>query len=479
MIKSISILGAGTSGFISALILKKKFPHLKIEIIKSEKIGVIGVGEGSTEHWKMFCNILGISLNEFILNCDATIKLGILFENWHNKSFLHSILDDFTQTNNNYYTKLGYLILKNKKLHYPHTLNNLLMRAQKKIDACGANQLHFDTFKLNKFLEKKSKEFGINVIVDDVIDAEFYENGNVSSLISKNKKYQSDIFIDCSGFNRFLLHKKMSVKWKSYSKYLPMNSAFAFLTEKMEDYNLWTKATAHSSGWSWSIPTQSKTGNGYVFCDDFISFDEAKNEMDNFYKQDLDIRKVFKFEPGRLEKFWHKNCISIGISGNFVEPLEATSIGSTIQQIRCLCDYLPSQDSKTYNKQMNEMFDNIVDFIQVHYLTQREDTPFWKFVKYDMEKTPSLNEKLCTWKNRLPRKNEIISSWNLFSAINFIYILNGLDFFDKENLKQEYEYYKNSLIEQDIENMLDVVDKSVKIKHVDYIHHLKKNLQYI
>lgn len=470
MDKSIAILGGGTAGYVSALILKKQFPQFKVKIIKSEEVGIVGVGEGTTEHWKIFCDLLDINLNEFIIHCDSTFKFGILFDGWSSNKFLHSVTEEFSSTKNNYYAKLSYLILNNKILHHSYFLDNFTT------DFNRPNQLHFDTHKLNYFLDFKSKELGIEIVSDNILDVELCKSGNISCLVSKKMKYYADIFLDCSGFSRFLLHKNLNIKWISYSKYLPLNSAFTFLTEKGADYNLWTKATAHKNGWSWSIPTQSRTGNGYVFCDKFTSIDNAKREMDLYYKKDLTVGKVFKFDPGRLEKFWHKNCISIGLSSNFVEPLEATSIGSIIQQVRCLCEYLPSEDSSKYNDLMTEMFDNIVDFIQAHYLTQREDSNFWKEIKYKFLLTDTLKENLSLWKNRMPKNGENISIWNLFNPINYIHILNGLNYFNKKNLLKEYEYYKNDLIEKQIEkDIFELENQFPKIKHKLLIENIKKN----
>jgi tryptophan halogenase len=203
-------------------------------------------------------------------------------------------------------------------------------------------------------------------------------------------------------------------------------------------------ATAQNAGWSWTIPTQTRTGNGYVYCDGFIGKEEAHQEMEEKYGQKLEIAREFRFDPGRLEKAWHKNCYAVGLSQSFVEPLEATSIGSVIQQMFCFIHYLPSYDINKCNVRINNIFDNIVDYVQAHYLVQREDTEFWKEVKYNLKLTDSLSNHLEMWKNRLPQVVDISCPWGMFSAVNYIPILYGLNWFDVEKIKEEYQFYSVS-----------------------------------
>jgi tryptophan halogenase len=482
-IKSITVLGGGTAGLISALLLKKNFPHIDIQLIKSEKIGTIGVGEGTTEHWRIFTDLVEIDMLEYMKECEATIKIGVSFEQWTKKPYIHSIFGGYDLTHNGYYSIYGHLISNDYDPLYlcPRFFyDNLIFENNLKNHNFFSNQYHFDAGKLNKFLEKNAKKYGIKIITDDIIDAELDESGNINCLISNDNSYFSDFFIDCSGFQRFLLHKKLNVRWKSYSKYLPLNSAFAFLTEEMEDYSILTKITSHSSGWSWSIPTQSRTGNGYVFCDEFISFDDAKTEMEQFHNRNLDIKKVFKFEPGKLEKFWYKNCVAVGISAGFVEPLEATSISFSIQQIRCLCTLIASGDSETYNYHMNSTFNNIFDFIQAHYITKREDTSFWKEVKNNLNVTNSLSENLIKWKNRLPHSSDIDCAWPVFHPINYIQMLYAQEWFDIEKIKKEYEFYgQNELIKDMVNKLLTNNELQNKIGHRDFIKKITNKNSFI
>lgn len=446
IINDIIVVGGGTAGLISALMLKTKFPQKNIKIIESSNVGIVGVGESSTEHWAKFCEYVGISQLSVILNANATFKLGVYFENWSENDFIHSVGYPFTHLSDSYYKVYGHLIANNslpmQLLSSNIPKNKLGMTHFNNINNSPTNQYHFDTFALNKFLHNECNKKGIGVIVDDIECVILDEiTDEILSISSEKDEYFADFFIDCSGFSRLLLGDVYDVKWTSYAEYLPVNSAIAFATDEMKEYNLYTKSTARKSGWSWMIPTQTRTGNGYVYCDSFTNKEEAHREMEEAYGQSLEIAREFKFQPGRMEKAWHKNCYAVGLSQSFVEPLEATSIGSVIQQMFCFMNFLPSYDIKTCNEKINLIFDNIVDYVQAHYLVKKEDTPFWKEVKYNLKLTGNLENYLEMWKNRLPSDIDISENWRMFSAVNYIPILHGLGWFNIEKIKYEYENF--------------------------------------
>ena len=434
-LNTIAIVGGGTAGCISALVLKRRFPSLDIRIIESEKIGIVGVGEGTTEQWEDFVEYVGLDHKEIIREWGATFKMGIRYDNWDDEPFMQALYSKYGDING-YYAAYAHLISNNRP-------NRELQPEWVWDNECPHGdiptiQYHFDTFKLNKFLHTKCKERGIDIVIDDLTQVKYHRNGNISSVVSETDKYYADFFIDCSGFRRFL---SKNILWKSYSKYLPLNSAIAFQTEEMEEYNMWTKATAHSSGWGWTIPVQGKTGNGYVYSDNFISKEEAHEEMENYLGRKIEDVKHFKFDAGRLEKFWNKNCVSIGLSSNFVEPLEASSIGSAIYQSFILLAMLPSYDYKRYNEITINMFDNIVDFIVAHYLVRREDTPFWKMIKNNLKIPDSLQHNLDTWKYRMPHTTDIHIPWAMFYSNHYIPILYGLKWFDVNTIAEEYKMF--------------------------------------
>lgn len=444
--KRILIVGGGTAGKTTALILKTRFPQTTVDIVESTKIGIVGVGEGSTEHWSEFCKFVDISFYEVIRECDATFKIGIYFDNWDDETFMHSILPPYDDESAGYFYTYAHLIANNspKRSLQPEYAweNKVSLTHFNHENDIPVLQFHFNTQKLNTFLTKKCIERGINIFDDDIVHVDVGNNDRINFVSSDEMKYQYDYYIDSTGFRRLLLHEHLGVKWKSYAEYLPLNSAIAFPTEEMEEYNMWTKATAHDAGWSWRIPVRDRTGNGYVFCDNFISKEQAHQEMEQYYGRPLDIARQFKFDPGRLETFWKGNCIAIGLSSSFVEPLEATSIGSTINQAFALMNFLPSNDSVRFNQICETMFDNIVDYIVAHYLVRREDTPFWKEIKYNLKVPDSLQHYLDMWKHRLPNTTDCRVPWGMFSGINYIPVLYGLNWFDTAKIKDEMSMVK-------------------------------------
>ena len=479
-IDSIIVVGGGTAGCVSALILKARFPQIRIKLIESAKIGIVGVGESSTEHWAEFCAYVGINQLDAILHCNATFKVGVHYENWAEEDFMHTLGPPYNDLYGSYYGVYGYLISKGCK---PKDLcrnyvwkNELSTRYFNTLDDSPTYQYHFDTFALNKFLHTICVRNGIEMVVDDLTGVSLNEEtGDIRSVVSNNMEYFADFFIDSTGFARLLLQKTYGIKWKSYSEYLPVNSAFVFPTEEAEEYNKQTKITARNSGWSWTVPTQTRTGNGYVYNDSFITKDEAVQEMEEAYGHKINVVKDFKFDAGRVEKAWYKNCYAVGLSQSFIEPLEATSIGSVIQQMFCFIHFLPSYDSETCNKYVSDIFDNLLDYVQAHYLVKKENTPFWKEVKYNLKLTSNLQSYLDKWKNRLPSSSDIICPWGMFEAGNYIQILYGLGWFDVDKIKQEYSYYAPT-IEQSILYNIDpkMTTPIFSISHKTFIKELVK-----
>lgn len=479
-VKKIAVVGAGTAGLICAMILKRRL-DVEIDVIYSSNIGIVGVGEGSTEQFEEFRKFMGISQREILAECDATYKIGIMFDGWTsdpNQRYMHSVFTDISQTAGLYMFVNAKKIIDQESLVYKDTHASLLFEGDTELDHPQIiNQFHFNTHKLNDFLIRKSKEMGINFIDDDIEDVTLDENGNISTLIgSKNKYAFYDFFIDSTGFKRVLINK-LGAKWNSYSKYLKVNSAITFPTEDEDNYNIWTLAKAMKNGWMFRLPVWGRYGNGYIYDKNHTTMEEAKKEVDEYFGRDIEIKKEFTFDPGCLEKFWIKNCCAVGLSGSFVEPLEATSIGSTIQQSFMLSHKLASyseKDIELYNKNYGAVMENIRDYIILHYLTDRKDTEFWKETS-SIELPEKLEYMLDVWKYRLPTNEDIFydSGYILFRKENFIQIMYGLNKFDLKSLKREYYSYNRDLRDYTQTILNDVAsrnyDRTGKITHKRFI----------
>lgn len=450
MINSLIVVGGGTSGLVSSLMLKSSWPDLNITVIESSNIGIIGVGEGSTEHFKMFANHVGIYIPDLFRETDATFKTGIRFTNWHGDGtdYWHSISEQYSSRapeNDSYYM---FLRMVSDNFDPADTMWEISRNSHH----CEplhltTSQFHFDTFKLNNYLHKLAKEKGIEFIDADIVDVELDEDGYVAFLIDQNnQRYTSDFYVDSSGFRR-VIGSKLGIKWISCQEELPMNSAMAFPTPGTHDIPSHTQATALSSGWMWRIPTQKRYGNGYVFCDSFITEDQAMHELETIHGE-VNIGKKIKFTPGYVDNFFVKNCVMIGLSSIFVEPLEASSIGTTIQQtsllIPAIFSYSKTDGNKTanvYNTYMEGISKNVIDFIQLHYFTQRDDSEFWRWCKSNIKLTEFNRDTLDYFKTNWVNSHYFSNTMVLFSGVNWIQVMHGLRLFDIDKIKSRFDKY--------------------------------------
>jgi tryptophan halogenase len=270
-------------------------------------------------------------------------------------------------------------------------------------------------------------------------------------LVNKdNVKYSADFFVDSSGFKR-VISSKLGAKWNDCKEYLPMDRAFAFPTAGEDNIPSWTLSRALSSGWQWRIPTQERYGNGYVYSSEFLSDDQALAEMQQYYKDPIQVGKSFKFSAGYVDKFWIKNCVSIGLAGSFVEPLEATSIGTSIQQAFALGSAILSwtkgneKMANTYNQQFEIVAKNIIDFVQLHYITKRNDSPFWRSCK-DLKLTDFNKETLEHFKTVIPSRAYFPNHWILFTEQNWLQVLHGLKLLDTEKIKEIWSAQNKDVI---------------------------------
>lgn len=469
----IAIVGGGTSGLIAALILKQDNPKYHIDLIESKKIGIVGVGEGSTEHWSTFMHHCQINLAEMIEETDATFKYGIDFVNWNGdgKKYLHSLSGEMTVESQTGLKFLFANIIANNKSPDELVPNHILENKHIK-PYHGVNQFHFDTFKLNEYLHKLCKSRGIGIIEDEIDYVQLDDEGFVDGLIGTKHHYY-DFYVDSSGFFRLINQKRLGVKWISYSKYLPLNSAIAFPTERKEDIPSTTLSRSMNAGWLWRIPTQNRFGNGYVFSDAFITPEEAQEEVEDLYGHPINIGKHVKFDPGRLEKAWVKNSVAIGLSASFIEPLEATSIGTSIQQSFMLSNILGSFDRRNtyaedyYNHHFAELLDNILEFVALHYRCKRTDTTFWRYTK-NISLPPGLAQKLEMFEYRYPDKADFLNHYNMFREANWIQVMHGLGLINpdiaKTRLSYEPDHILNSL-QMNLNAMQNQMQQAERVSH--------------
>ncbi|MDG1751513.1 MAG: tryptophan 7-halogenase [Thalassotalea sp.] len=404
--KNIVIVGGGTAGWMTAHLMlehwSKSDNKVSITLIESPEIGVIGVGEGSTPQLKTFFDKIRVSEEEWMPQCNASYKNGILFKNWSTrKGFEHyfhpftSLIDAHTAPAFVYNTQFR------RKGHdvecKPDTFFLAAHLAEKQRTPIGNNNFpfdisygyHFDAVLLGKFLREVGIKKGVNHISAKVIATELTDSGDIKQLIlADDTKVEGDFFIDCSGFASILLQKALKVPFISFKENLFNDSAVTIATPRnpSENLNSQTIATAMKYGWAWDIPLTNRTGNGYVYSSEFCTKEQAEEELRNKLNLKDGAIKAnhLTMKVGRVKKHWYRNCLAVGLSQGFIEPLEATALHFVQETIETFIDLYSKGDLKNdlqteFNEKINARFDGIRDYIVAHYrLTDREDTEYWR-----------------------------------------------------------------------------------------------------
>jgi tryptophan halogenase len=461
----IVIVGGGTAGWIAALYISTIHSDIKLTLIESEDIGIIGAGEGST------ALLTGIISNKsFNFNCDeldfikktgATMKYGIRHKGWTNnidQSYIGPIDGSMTGNHNVDATFLhacsklpieeihrasaaGFLI-KNKKASFTKNLH----------DKVDAHAYHFDAHLVGKYFKEICLKNNVEHINDQVLDVNLLETGNIGSLnLASGKIIEGDFFIDASGFKKLLI-EKMGSKWISYKKYLPVNAALPFQIKYKENEEIspTTLAWAHSAGWMWRIPVRERYGAGYVFSDDFTTPEKAQAEIEQSLGHEIDPIRLIKFDAGRLDKYWNKNCLAIGLASAFLEPLEATSIHSTIVMINWfvtdfLRDYSSQIDNpsnqKLFNDRCDKMFESFKDFLVMHYQGGRTDSEFWKYISSGATETDFVRALKESCKSRIPNSRDFDNFAGSAGGPVWSYVMAGPGVITQKIAQSELDFY--------------------------------------
>ena len=443
-IKHVVIAGGGTAGWIAAALLNKVLGKvINITLIESTHIGTVGVGEATIPPIMQLNNALGINEQHFINATNATIKLGIEFENW--KSSAHSYMHAFGTLGKNFpfcdfYNfwlkgqtqgckddfwdfSLNYQAAKNNKFAPLNTISNTSLPGL-------SYAYHFDASLYAEFLKHLATERGVKHLdakINEVMQCP--TSGNIQSLtLDDGSSISGDLFLDCTGLRALLIEQTLNTGFVDWSHYLPCDSAIAVQTASNDELKPYTRSIAHSAGWQWQIPLQHRMGNGLVYCSRHISDDDAKQLLlNNLPAEPITEPRLIKFKTGRRLKQWHKNVVAIGLSSGFLEPLESTSIHLIQSAVTRLIKLFPRHGVSDalvteFNKQSITEIEHIRDFIILHYkLTEREDTPFWRQCK-QMEIPQSLAHKMDLFKQtgKVVREND-----ELFAEVAWQQVMIG------------------------------------------------------
>jgi len=420
MVKKILIVGGGSAGWSTAAYMSKKLKNIQIELIESSDIPVVGVGESTVPPIVQFMEELGLSEEEWMPKCNATYKSSIRFKNFHQ-------LDEPAM----WYPFEPVEILNNRPLsrywHYKHLTDKKYANRYSFYDynfivpeICRQNKTvksipntsyayHFDAGLWGEVLKELAKKNGVKQYIDTITEVHQDEKGNITSVSRKDgDDIEADLFIDCSGFASLLIGKTLNEPFEDMYKHLFNNKAIAMplpYEDKEKEMVSYTNCHALSSGWVWTTPLYNRIGTGYVYSDKYKDPEDAEHEFRTHLGfervKDLQARHI-DIRVGKHKRTWVKNCVAIGLSAGFIEPLESTGLQIIQGAVQLLTNTLMREnghynvcDVKVYNDSITRLLDIIRDFLTCHYaLTDREDTPYWHDVKYNSEISESLSEKL-------------------------------------------------------------------------------------
>jgi tryptophan 7-halogenase len=422
-IRRIVIVGGGTAGWMTAAALAHKLAGLGLEItlIESAEIGTVGVGEATLPHIRFFNETMGIPERELMARTQATFKLGIEFVNWGRlgESYIHPFGDYGERVDDidfhHLWTRARMNGNENRLCEYSYSVKaaqagrfEMPDKDLSSIKSTFGYAFQFDASLYAKFLGELSQEHGVKRIEGKITGHDLNsENGHVRSVSLENGTViEGDLFVDCSGFRGLLIEQALATGYDDWSHYLPCNRAFAVPCEIVDPLIPYTRATARAAGWQWRIPLQHRIGNGHVYCNSYITDDEARDTlMSNLEGKPLAEPRQLFFTTGRRNMQWNGNVVAIGLSAGFLEPLESTSIHLIQQGITNLVDLFPdtanmADDAAEFNAIMQLEYERVRDFLVLHYVAnQRDDTPFWRDMR-TMKWPSSLQEKFDAFTQR-------------------------------------------------------------------------------
>lgn len=397
-IKHVVIAGGGTAGWMTACALISQLGHfLKVTLVESDEIATVGVGEATIPTMQTFHLLLQLDEQEFVRETNATFKLGIQFENWGaiGDKYIHS----FGETGREFWAgqfQHYWMRARQQGSHYSYSdySAEALASMAGKFAITKNPRLgyayHLDAGRYAKYLRKISEQRGVvrveGKISQVALDA---DSGNIKALhLNSGQVIEGDLFIDCTGFRGLLIEQALHVGYESWTNHFLCDRAVAVQTSLVGEPLPYTRAIAHPHGWQWRIPLQHRQGNGFVFSNKYLDDDTATRFLlERVEGERLTEPRVISFTPGRRKKTWHKNCVAIGLSSGFIEPLESTSIHLISSSVIRLMRLLPlgadsEYEAEEFNRQSAEELKGVKDFVLLHYkATERNDSEFWNYCR--------------------------------------------------------------------------------------------------
>jgi hypothetical protein len=455
-IANVTIVGGGTAGWITAAYLNHRLQWgltarsgVRIVVIESPSIPSVGVGEATVPTLKGTLRMLEISEAEFVARTDASLKLGIRFDRWqlgsdgHPVSFFHPFTGGgAVRGRNPGYAFLEYGLDGSVDVPASEFVSLISHSPEAIAQGKGPRNLggepfagplqyayHLDAALMADFFREICIERGVEHVLDDVEHVDVDGRGHVSALhLARHGHWPIELVIDCTGFKGLLINEALGEPFQSYSEYLINDRALPLQAKRLDPDFLTpaTVSTAMDAGWAWRTPLYSRDGNGYVYSSAFASDDQAHEEMLTHLKgaELLTEPRVTKMRVGRNRRSWVGNCVAIGLSGGFLEPLESTGIMSIELAVRWLLQYFPTTDFETslqrqFNTLVQGFYEEVRDFLSLHFtLGNRADTPYWRAARHELKRSDALEANLDLWRHRLPsasdeRKRTVFNEWSL------------------------------------------------------------------
>lgn len=440
-IRRIVIVGGGTAGWMTAAALARLIEHagVSVTLVESDEIGTVGVGEATIPSIRTFNGLLGLDENDFLRHTEGTFKLGIEFVDWHRRGSRY--LHPFGTYGADYQAiRFHQLWLKLRQLGEPGVgelgdynlctmaaAHHRFMRPKGGPDSVLASlryAFHFDAGRYARYLRAYAEKLGVRRIEGRVADVRLRaEDGFIASLAMQDGGVVAgELFVDCSGFRSLLLGDTLGIGFERWDHWLPCDRAVAIASESSGPLLPYTRATADSAGWRWRIPLQHRTGNGHVYCSEFMTDEGAVERlMAGIEGAPRAAPRFLKFTTGCRRKLWERNCVAIGLSGGFLEPLESTGIHLIQTGIATLMALFPDRgfsqsEIDAYNRHGRQEYVNTRDFLILHYkATERDDAPFWRQCRA-MPIPDSLQQKIELFASKgraFPAPDELftLSSW--------------------------------------------------------------------
>ncbi|QBY03254.1 tryptophan 7-halogenase [Thalassotalea sp. HSM 43] len=484
-VKNVVIAGGGTAGWMAAASMAKLLGKaINITLVESDQIPTVGVGEATIPTLHLLHNLLGINEAEFMAATNATFKLGISFENWRDvgKDYIHSFghlgHDCWACGFQHFWLKgLQKGLVSEIGDYCPEHLGSREGRFAVMAKQDLNHAYHLDAGLYAKFLQKIAYQHGCQRVEGKIDKVNLCsESGNITSLDLDNGKHvEGDLFIDCTGFRGLLIEDALHTGYDDWSHMLPCDSAVAVQTKTVGRPVAYTRSIARESGWQWRIPLQNRTGNGLVFCSKYMSDEDAiQTLLDNIEGEPINQPRVIKYKTGTRRKHWNKNCIAIGLSAGFIEPLESTGIHLFQRAVVRLMQIFPhtginQADVDEFNQQTSDEMLDIRDFIILHYhLTDRRDTPFWRYCA-DMDITDSLRHRMELFRQsgRVFKKAE-----ELFGESSWVQVMMGQGL-----TPEQYHPIVDMMGDEELKGFLDKIKQHTANKvanwpdHWDFINH--------